>query len=62
MIEKYPHEKPYPSALILGWSNEEPFHVVIAFNELGGTCYIITAYRPDKVHFESDYKKRRNRE
>jgi hypothetical protein len=61
MIEEYPREKPYPSALILGWSKEEPFHVVTAFNELGGTCYIITAYRPDKVHFESDFKTRRNR-
>jgi len=62
VIEKYPNQKPYPGALILGWDTGEPYHVVMAFDEINGTCYIITAYRPDRDHFESDYKTRRERD
>jgi len=59
IIEDYPDDKPYPSALFLGWINGEPLHVVAAFDSLIGWCFIITAYKPDLEHFESDYKTRR---
>lgn len=59
IIEDYPGDKPYPSALFLGWIRGEPLHAVTAFDSLTGWCFIITAYKPDLEHFESDYKTRR---
>lgn len=58
LIEDYPDDKPYPSALFLGRVKGEPFHVVTAFDSESSYCFIITAYRPDLEHFESDYKTR----
>lgn len=58
-IEHYPDDRPYPSALFLGWTKGEPVHVVTAFDTESDYCFIITAYRPDLEHFESDYKTRR---
>lgn len=59
IIESYPDDKPYPVALFFGWYEEEPFHVVAAFDTLREYCFVITAYRPDLEHFESDYRTRR---
>jgi hypothetical protein len=59
IIEDYPDYKPYPSALLLGWVEKEPFHVVIALDYESNYCFVITAYRPDLEHFKSDYKTRR---
>ncbi len=59
MIEDYPDDKPFPSALFLGWFQGEPFHVVSALDSLNGYCFVITVYRPDLDNFEPDYKTRR---
>lgn len=59
IIEDYPNDKPYPSVLLLGWVEGEPFHVVTALDSESGCCFIITAYKPDLEHFEPDYKTRR---
>ncbi len=59
IIEEYPEDKPYPSALFLGGVEEQSFHVVAAFDSETDYCFIITAYKPDLEHFESDYKTRR---
>jgi hypothetical protein len=59
IIEDYPEDKPYPSALFLGKIKGEPLHVVTAFDSSTGWCFIITAYRPDLEHFEPDFKTRR---
>jgi hypothetical protein len=59
LIEDYPNDEPYPSALFLGWVDKEPFHVVTAFDLVTDYCFIITTYKPDSEHFESDYKTRR---
>jgi hypothetical protein len=59
IITNYPDDKPYPSALFLGWVNNQPFHVVVSLDSTTGWCFIITAYKPDTEHFESDYKTRR---
>ena len=61
IIEDYPDDTPYPSGLFLGWIKGEPLHVVAAFDSLTGWCFIITAYKPDLEHFESDYKTRRQK-
>jgi hypothetical protein len=59
IIEDYSEQKLYPGALVLGWIQEKPLHVVIAFDEHNGFCFIITTYEPDLEHFEEDYKTRR---
>ena len=59
IIESYPNDKPYSSYLIAGIDGSDVFHVVAALDENSGTCYIITAYKPDEKHFESDLKTRR---
>ncbi len=61
IIEDYPDDKPYSSALFLWWIKSEPFHVVAAFDLLTELCFVITAYKPDLEHFESDYKTRRKK-
>ncbi|MBT5307684.1 MAG: DUF4258 domain-containing protein [Candidatus Scalindua sp.] len=59
IIESYPDDKPYPSALFLGWVKNQPLHVVGSLDSTTGWCFIITAYKPDSEYFESDYKTRR---
>lgn len=59
VIENYPEDRPFPSSLVMGWDNGEPLHVVVALDAARGCCFVITAYRPDAVHFEHDYKTRR---
>ena len=59
IIEDYPEDKPFSTALFLGWFHGEPFHVVAALDPLSGYCFVITVYKPDLDHFESDYKTRR---
>ncbi|MEW6067497.1 MAG: DUF4258 domain-containing protein [Nitrospirota bacterium] len=61
IIEDYPDDKPYPIALFLGWINNEPLHVVSAFDNETKWCFVITAYKPDLEHFESDFKTRRHK-
>jgi restriction system protein len=43
----------------IGLLEEKPLHVVAAFDEGSGTCFIITAYRPDEEHFGPDFRARR---
>jgi hypothetical protein len=61
IIESYPDTKPYPSALLLGFWQDKPLHVVAAFNTQAKLLYVITAYEPDDKHFEPDWKVRRVR-
>jgi len=58
-IEDYPADKPYPSALFLGWIEDRPLHVVVALDEETQWAYIITAYEPSLEYFEADFKTRR---
>ena len=60
-IEDYPHDRPYPSALFLGWVKGEPLHVVAALDDADDRGYIITTYRPDEETFEADYRTRREK-
>jgi hypothetical protein len=59
VIEDYPDDSPYPSALILGWVENEPLHVVVAYDSLSQYCLVVTVYRPDLEHFGKDYKTRK---
>jgi hypothetical protein len=59
IIEDYPDDKPFPSALFLGWFEEKPLHVVAALDFVTDYCFVITVYEPDLNHFEPDFKTRR---
>jgi hypothetical protein len=60
VIEVYPTDRPYPSCLIL-YVEVEPVHVVAAADPAARICHVITAYRPDLEHFESDFRTRRKK-
>jgi len=59
IIEEYPEDTPYPSGLFFGWVSDKPLHVVASLDFKNKWCFIITAYKPDLEHFESDFKTRR---
>ncbi|MCL2190091.1 MAG: DUF4258 domain-containing protein [Defluviitaleaceae bacterium] len=60
IIEQYPTDTPYPSCLILGFTqNNEPLHVVVGLN-VNVICSIITVYHPDKNRWEHAFSKRKD--
>jgi len=58
-IEDYPRDKPYPSALFLGWVRERVIHVVAALDAANDWAYVITTYEPGLDHFGPDFRTRR---
>lgn len=61
MIENYPDDRPFPSGLFYGLWQEQPLHVVIAYDSNHHKVFLITAYWPDEEHFEADFKTRRRK-
>lgn len=60
VIEHYYDDKPYSSFLILRINEYSTLlHVVASIDKKKKWCYIITAYRPDKTHFEDYFKTRK---
>lgn len=58
IIEVYDKDKPFPSCLILGCTqNARPLHIVCSTDK--NYLYIITAYEPDNIKFLDDLKTRR---
>lgn len=58
VIEYYPDSEPYPSCLILGWSDSKPVHVVCALSS-GGIAFLITAYIPSPKEWEEGFRRRK---
>ncbi len=61
IIEDYPDDHPYPSALFTGAVAGGPVHVVAALDPVEARVFVVTVYRPDLEHFESDFRTRRRR-
>ncbi|HFD80390.1 MAG TPA: DUF4258 domain-containing protein [Gammaproteobacteria bacterium] len=57
VIESYPDDVPYPSKLVLGWSDKRPIHIVLA--ETDETDIIITVYEPDPERWDREFRHRR---
>ena len=55
-IRDYTEDRPFPSALFLGYVGGKPLHVVTASDEMNRRAFIITAYEPSLAVFEPDYK------
>jgi hypothetical protein len=58
-IRDYSGDRPFPSALFLGYTGSKPFHVVAACDDANSRVFIITAYEPRLDVFESDYRTRK---
>lgn len=58
-IRDYADDKPFPSALFLGYLDGKPLHVVAACDEARELVFIITAYAPSLDIFEADYRTKR---
>lgn len=58
IIEQYPEDYPHPSCLVFGITlNKKIIHVVCGTD--GSTLWIITAYIPNSIKWESDFKTRK---
>jgi hypothetical protein len=55
-IRDYTQDRPFPSALFLGYIGGKPLHVVAACDEISKQAFVITAYEPSLEVFESDYR------
>jgi len=55
-IRDYTQDRPFPSALFLGYIGGKPLHVVAACDEINREAFVITAYEPSLEVFESDYR------
>ncbi len=60
-IEEYPGDWPLPSALLFGWTDARPIHVVAAFDNVAQIIYIITVYEPSLEYFASDFRTRKKK-
>jgi hypothetical protein len=59
IIEDYPTDAPFPSCLVLGFTQTgTPVHSVWAYNEHGSWAVLITVYRPDPTRW-IDWRQRR---
>ena len=57
-IKQYEDDKPFPSCLLLGKTEQDSFiHVVVSVD--AKYLYIITAYYPNENEWESDLKTRK---
>ena len=58
IIASYPDDTPYPSRLMLGWSQTRPLHVVTAENRVQQQEIIITVYEPNPKEWDPTYRRR----
>lgn len=59
IIEDYPNDAPYPSALLLGIAGTKAIHVVYADDIEDSIRIVITVYEPDRAIWSDDLKTRR---
>ncbi len=59
LVETYPDDKYLPSYLVQASTAGNAFHVLFAADVEDDNVRIVTAYRPDLNHWESDLKTRR---
>jgi len=59
IITNYSDDRPYPSALILGFDRNRPIHVVVARNANTDECIIVIVYVPEPALWDETFKQRR---
>ena len=59
VVEEYSHDKPYPSVLLFGMTQENrPLHIVCAYSTEEGKVIIVTVYHPDPKLWDN-YRRRK---
>ena len=58
IIEEYSKDSPLPSFLLLGFNDNRPLHIVIAFNKSDYICIIVTVYEPDPNLWKDNFTRR----
>jgi hypothetical protein len=58
-LEVYPHDRPYPSRLVLAWRESRPLHIVVAQNAADDETIVITVYEPDPGLWDAGFRRRR---
>ncbi len=59
IIEQYPNDYPFPSCLVLSFlDGKTPIHVCVGLGD-DNKLWIITAYYPDTIEWEEDFKTRK---
>lgn len=59
VIEEYPEDTPYPTALLLGRTSERrPIHLVCAYDEREDQVVIVTVYEPDPKRWDDTFRER----
>jgi hypothetical protein len=61
VIERYDTDKPFPSMLLFAMINGRPIHIVVGYDSETMTCFVITAYEPNLLKFDIDFKTRRKK-
>ena len=59
LVRLYTEDKPFASALFLGYDGPHPLHAVASVDEGAGQAFVVTAYEPSLDVFEADYKTKR---
>lgn len=59
IIEAYPEDKYLPSYLIRAENAAGVFHVLFAADVPGANVRVVTAYKPDPIEWDSDFKRRK---
>lgn len=59
VIKEYPDDQPYPSCLILWFSDYMPIHVVVARDESDFSCYIVTTYVPSEAIWQAGFREKK---
>jgi GAF domain-containing protein len=61
LVEEYPDDTPYPSALLLGrTSTERPLHIVCAYAEVEDRTVVVTVYQPDPERWDDELRRRKS--
>jgi hypothetical protein len=61
VVAEYPHDRLYPSRLVLGYASGRPLHVVVGEESGTGTIVVITVYEPNLALWHDDFRTRRKR-
>ena len=58
IIADYPDDRPFPSALMLGFDRTRAIHVVVARDGASAECHVVTVYLPDAALWDATFKRR----
>lgn len=61
VIESYPEDHPYPSALLLHRPKERALHAVVGYDTRNSAAIVVTVYEPDRRSWTEDLRRKRGR-